>query len=210
VLIDGECRLRAVLELIAEGTEIRSVPVMQYEGKSESERLLLAITANTGKPLSKWELGDAFRRLLRFGWSESDVSKKTGYNARFVAEAVELADAPEEIKHLLSEQAVTPSLALATLRTNGSEATAILKARVEAAKTNGHKTAKRDKAPTTPAPAKAKTENVSNLVLYAAEELAKAVDVWIEDATVDMEIKLIAAHKAYRKLIPAPKQAKAA
>jgi ParB/RepB/Spo0J family partition protein len=212
IVIDGECRLRAVLELIAEGMEIRSIPVMQYEGKSETERLLLAITANTGKPLSKWELGDAFRRLLRFGWSESDVSKKTGYNARFVAEAVELADAPEEIKHLLSEQAVTPSLALATLRTNGSEATAILKARVEAAKTNGHKTAKRDKAPTTPAPAKVKdeTKNVSNLVLYAAEELAKAVDVWIEDATVDMEIKLIAAHKAYRKLIPAPKQAKAA
>ena len=205
-------RLRAVLELISEGTEIRSVPVIQVEGKSETERLLLSITANTGKPLSKWELGDAFRRLLRFGWSESDVSKKTGYNARFVAEAVELADAPEEIKHLLSEQAVTPSLALATLRTNGSEATAILKARVEAAKTNGHKTAKRDKAPTTPAPAKAKeeTKNVSNLVLYAAEELAKAVDVWIEDATVDMEIKLIAAHKAYRKLIPAPRQAKAA
>jgi len=212
ILLDGECRLRAVLELIAEGMEIRSVPVIQVEGKSETERLLLAITANTGKPLSKWELGDAFRRLLRFGWSESDVSKKTGYNARFVCEAVELADAPEEIKHLLSEQAVTPSLALATLRTNGSEATAILKARVEAAKSSGQKTAKRDKAPTTPAPkeAKAKTENVSNLVLYAAEELAKAVDVWIEDATVDMEIKLIAAHKAYRKLIPAPKQAKAA
>jgi ParB/RepB/Spo0J family partition protein len=213
ILVDGECRLRAVLELIAEGMEIRSIPVIQVEGKSETERLILSITANTGKPLSKWELGDAFRRLLRFGWSEADVSKKTGYNARFVAEAVELADAPEEIKHLLSEQAVTPSLALATLRTNGSEATAILKARVEAAKSSGQKTAKRDKAPTSPAPKAAKAAKdgtKSNLVLYAAEELAKAVDLWIEDATVDMELKLIAAHKAYRKLIPAPKTPKAA
>ena len=208
VLVDGECRLRAVLELIAEGTEIRSVPVIQVEGKSETERLLLAITANTGKPLSKWELGEAFRRLLRFGWSESDVSKKTGYTGRFVAEAVELADAPEEIKHLLSEQAVTPSLALATLRTNGSEATAILKQRVEVAKTNGHKTAKRDKSP---APAKEKAKDVSSLVLYAAEEMAKAIDLWLEDATAVAETKLVAAHKAYRKLIHAPKaEAKAA
>jgi ParB/RepB/Spo0J family partition protein len=205
ILVDGECRLRAVLELIAEGVEIRSVPVIQVEGKSETERLLLAITANTGKPLSKWELGEAFRRLLRFGWSEGDVSKKTGYTARFVSEAVELADAPEEIKELLSAAAVTPSLALATLRTNGSEATAILKQRVEVAKTNGHKTAKRDKAP---APAKA--ENLSALVLYAAEEMAKCLDVWLEDATPEAETKLVEAHKAYRKLIRAPKKGEAA
>jgi hypothetical protein len=126
-----------------------------------------------------------------------------------VAEAVELADAPEEIKHLLSEQAVTPSLALATLRTNGSEATAILKQRVEVAKSAGKTTAKRDKAPA-PAATKAKPENVSNLVLYAAEEMAKAIDVWLEDATAEAETKLVAAHKAYRKLIHAPKAEKKA
>ena len=205
LLVDGECRLRAVLELIAEGLEIRSVPVIQVEGKSETERLLLAITANTGKPLSKWELGEAFRRLIRFGWSEADVSKKTGYTGRFVAEAVELADAPEEIKHLLSAAAVTPSLALATLRTNGSEATAILKKRVEVAKANGQTTAKREKSP-----APKKVENVSNLVLYAAEEMAKAVDLWLEDATAAAQTKLVAAHKAYRKLIRAPKKEVAA
>jgi ParB/RepB/Spo0J family partition protein len=207
ILVDGECRLRAVLELIAEGTEIRSVPVIQVEGKSETERLLLAITANTGKPLSKWELGEAFRRLLRFGWSEADVSKKTGYTGRFVAEAVELADAPEEIKVMLSEQAVTPSLALSTLRTNGSEATAILKQRVEVAKATGLKTAKRDKV-ATPKPEKAK--DVSSLVLYAAEGLAVAVDRWIEDATAEAETALVEAHKAYRKLIHAPKREEAA
>jgi hypothetical protein len=205
------------MELIAEGhpviseADIPCFPAPQGSN-DEGSRLLTAITANTGKSLSKWELGGAFQRLFNFGLSPEKIMGRTGYTERFIREAMELADAPEEIKHLLSEQAVTPSLALATLRTNGSEATAILKARVEAAKSSGQKTAKRDKAPTTPVPAKAKdeTKNVSNLVLYAAEELAKAVDVWIEDATVDMEIKLIAAHKAYRKLIPAPKQAKAA
>jgi ParB/RepB/Spo0J family partition protein len=209
ILVDGECRLRAVLELISEGLEIRSVPVIQVEGKSQTERLLIAITANTGKPLSKWELGEAFRKLIRFGWSEDAVSTKTGYTSRFVAEAVELADAPDEVKELLSAQAVTPSLALATLRTNGSEATAILKQRVEVAKTQGLKTAKRDKAPT---PVKVvKDEPKSALVLYAAEEMAKAIDVWREDATDAAEKALLAAHDKYRKLIRGSQQeAKAA
>lgn len=210
ILVDGECRLRAVLELITEGTEIRSVPVIQVEGKSETERLLLAVTANTGKPLSKWELGEAFRKLIRFGWSDVDVAKKTGYTARFVAEAVELADAPMEVKELLSAQAVTPSLALATIRANGSQAPAILKEKVETAKANGQTIAKRDKAPTTtkaaPAPAK---ENTSNLVLFAAEEMAKAIDLWREDGTEAAEKNLIAKHDAYRKLIRGPKAAEA-
>jgi ParB family transcriptional regulator, chromosome partitioning protein len=207
ILVDGECRLRAVQELIAEGTEIRSVPVIQVEGKSQTQRILDALTSNMGKPLSKWELGEAFRRLIRFGWDESAVAKKTGYTARFVTEAVELADAPEEIKELLSSQAVTPSLALATLRTEGSNSVAVLKQRVEVAKRNGQTTVKRTKAPSA---AKEESKNVSNLVLYAAEEMAKALDRWTEDATPAAETAVIEAHKAYRKLIRAPKQGEAA
>lgn len=204
ILVDGECRLRAVLELIDEGTEILSVPVIQVEGKSETERLLLAITANTGKPLSKWELGEAFRKLERFGWSAVKISERTGYTPRFVGEAIELADAPEDVKELLSAQAVTPSLALAEIRKNGSQAAAVLKQRVEVAKANGQATAKREKVST--APVKDKSENVSHLVLYAAEEMAKAIDVWREDATAAAEANLIKAHDAYRKLIRAPKK----
>jgi ParB-like chromosome segregation protein Spo0J len=213
-VVDGESRLRSIMELIAEGHSVLSeadIPCFPAPQGSndESSRLLAAITSNTGKPLSKWELGTAFQRLFNFGLSPEKIAGRTGYTERFIGEAIELADAPEEIKILLSAAAVTPSLALATLRTNGSEATAILKARVEVAKVNGQKTAKRDKAPA-PKAAKEETKNVSNLVLYAAEEMAKAIDVWIEDATAEAEAKLIEAHKAYRKLIRAPKREEAA
>ena len=145
VLVDGECRLRAVLELIAEGVEIDTVPTIQVPGGNEADRLLTAITANTGKPLSKWELGTAFQRLYKFGWAESKIATKTGYSIRFVTEAMELADAPEEIKRLLSSQAVTPSLALAELRTNGSAAVQTLQAKAQAAHATGQKIAKRTK-----------------------------------------------------------------
>ena len=159
VLVDGESRLRANLELIAEGVEIETVPTVQVAGGNESDRLLIAITANTGKPLSKWELGNAFQRLYRFGWDEPKIATKTGYVERFIREAMELADAPDEIKQLLSSQAVTPSLALAELRANGAAAVETLKAAANAAQSSGKKgPAKRAKSKTLP-PAKPRTEN---------------------------------------------------
>ena len=158
VLVDGECRLRANLELIAEGVDIATVPTIQVPGGNEQDRLLTAITANTGKPLSKWELGGAFQRLYRFGWDEPKIATKTGYGERFIREAMELADAPDEIKQLLSSQAVTPSLALAELRANGAAAVETLKAAAVAAQSTGQKTAKRAKAKNLP-PAKPRTEN---------------------------------------------------
>jgi ParB/RepB/Spo0J family partition protein len=172
VLCDGECRLRAVLELIAEGVEILTVPTIQVSGGNESDRLLIAITANTGKPLSKWELGNAFQRLYRFGWDEPKIATKTGYAERFICEAMELADAPDEIKQLLSSQAVTPSLALAELRANGAAAVETLKAAAVAAQSNGHKTAKRAKSKSLP-PAKPRTADEPDIP--AAAPIAQPV-----------------------------------
>ena len=139
VLNDGECRLRANLELIAEGVEIVAVPCIQVAGGNEAERLLTSITANTGKPLSKWELGTAFQRLYKFGWSEDQIATKTGYRLTFITEAMELADAPIEVKQLLSSRAVTPSLALDELRANGAAAVNNLRAMASERKASGKK-----------------------------------------------------------------------
>ncbi len=191
VLVDGECRLRANLELIAEGVEIETVPTIQVPGGNEQDRLLTSITANTGKPLSKWELGGAFQRLFRFGFSEEKIATKSGYEERFVREAMELADAPEEVKQMLSAQAVTPALALSHLRTNGAAAVETLKAEAVAAQSNGHKTAKRTKAPskapaqpaktqTKPTPAPSLTKTLLSLLEdVPAEDLNCEDNEWI-------------------------------
>jgi ParB/RepB/Spo0J family partition protein len=137
ILVDGECRLRANLELIAEGVEILAVPTVQVSGGNEADRLLKSITANTGKPLSKWELGTAFQRLRNFGWSDEQIATKTGYRATFIVDAMALADAPVEVKQMLSSQAVTPSLALEHLRVNGSAAVQSLQAIASERKARG-------------------------------------------------------------------------
>ncbi len=150
VLVDGECRLRANLELIEEGVEILAIPTIQVQGTNEADRLITSLTANTGKPLSKWEIGTAFQRLIGFGWDPDKIAARMGYSARYVTESLELSDAPEDVKQLLSEQAVTPSLALQHIRTDGAGAGEKLKEKVEKArakspKKGGKVTAKRER-----------------------------------------------------------------
>ena len=170
VLVDGECRLRAVLELIREGVEIVAVPTVQVKGNDPANRLVIALTANTGKSLSKWESGTAFQRLVGYGWEIEAIASKLGFTERFVKEAIELADADDEVKKLLSERAVTPSLALYHLRKSGAGAARKLRDDVEKAKASGKQTAARAKAapvtaPTTaptPAPTAPSTSTVNN------------------------------------------------
>ena len=148
VLVDGECRLRANLELIAEGVDIAKVPTSQVPGNNEVARLITAISANTGKPLSKWELGGAFQRLYGKGLSHEEIATKTGYLEAFIVQCIELADAPDEVKQLLSSQAITPALALSELRTNGAAAVQTLQTIANEHKASGKKgAAKRAKAP---------------------------------------------------------------
>lgn len=146
ILVDGECRLRANLELIAEGVEIASVPTMQVQGGDEASRLVLALTANTGKPLSKWEDGAAFNRLFHFGWSEAKISEKTGQKERYVREAMELANAPKAVKEMLSAGTITPAIALKEVREKGDGAGESLAKKVETAKATA-KPAKDGEAP---------------------------------------------------------------
>ena len=147
VLVDGECRLKAVLELIEAGVEIESVPTIQVPGNNAADRLVLTLTANTGKPLSKWEAGGAFRRFVSYGWEKEKIAEKLGFSLRYITEALELADAPDEVKQLLSERAVTPALALDHIRKSGAGAVMTLRASVGEAHKDGKQTAKKSHQP---------------------------------------------------------------
>ena len=179
-LVDGECRLTACNELIQEGVPIESVPTVQVKAGNEAERLIMALTANTGKPLSKWEIGGAFRRLKGYGWDEEKIAQRLGYSLRFVNESLELEDAPEEVKHLLSEQAVTPSLVLSELRSKPTEeAVTAIRQKVVEARASGQKIARKtqeDRVPTS----KQLLKLISALVQSVEDELFEDnSDKWV-------------------------------
>ena len=182
ILVDGECRLRANLELIEEGENIPAVPTIQVPGKNETDRLYDALIANTGKPLSKWEAGNAFRRLFKFGHEAEAIAKKLGYPLRYVTEAMELNDAPDEVKYLLSEQAVSPAFALSEIKKSATGAVMVLRQAAEEAKARGKKTATK--------PVKTKTITVQTLVRsllsdFTDKEIAALDDTDEQWVTVD-------------------------
>jgi ParB/RepB/Spo0J family partition protein len=145
VLVDGECRLRANLELISEGLEIEAVPCIQVPGGNEPDRLLLAVVANQNKPLSELELGGAFQKLTNFGWTPEKIAKKSGKSVAFINRSMELADAPQAVQEMVKQQEVTPTLAISEVRKNGAAAVGILRDKASAAKAKGQKTAKRER-----------------------------------------------------------------
>lgn len=129
-LVDGECRLRANLELIAEGVEIASVPTYQVSAADNAERLAMALTGNTGKPLSKMEEGAAYKRLSAYGWTNEMISKKLAKPLRYVGEAIELCEAPAEVRQMVSDGTVSPAAAVSAVRESGSRAAGQLRERV--------------------------------------------------------------------------------
>lgn len=181
VLVDGECRLRAVLELIDDGVEILAVPTVQVPGDNEPERLITSLTANTGKPLSKWEIGIAFQRFIGWGWDTAKIAKRMGYTERYVKESLELSDAPEDVKQLLSMQAVTPSLALQHIRADGAAAGEKLKAKVEKAKAAAKKKPDKDSESGKRGPGKPKKEK---LVIAKREKKVSRVSFSLDDVAV--------------------------
>lgn len=189
ILVDGECRLRACLELIEEGEEIVAVPTMQVKATNEIERLLVALTANTGKPLSKWEIGSSFKRLIGMGWDAARIAQRLGYREAFVNQSLELSDAPEDVKHLLSEQAVTPSLAIQHLRESGTGAGATL--REAASKAKAGKKGKK---------AIAKRQKKETFVRISTDVM-KAIRAALEEAEITKDKKCADLAAAALKLI---------
>jgi hypothetical protein len=206
-LIDGECRLRALCELWNEGKKI-FVPTISYKG-DEAAVLAKSLATNNGLALTVLEIGKAADRLFAYGWTDNQVADllapHLGYSPkkakRHIDDAVELHHAPLEVKEQVSKGVdgvkISPALAVQKVRENRETAPKKIREAAVKAKSAGKTEAKREKA-AGPATIKRTDEQSA---MKAAEKLAEAVDLWIEDATEPAEKALIAAHGAYRKIV---------
>lgn len=154
-LVDGECRLRALRELWDEGEEI-VVPTFSYKG-SEDAVLAKSLIANGGLPPTQMEFGKAVERLMAYGWTAERIAHlipphlgiKGAKARRYMADALELHQAPLEVKKAVKEGVdgvkVSPALAVAATRGNRLMAADVIKGEVAKAKAAGKKTANRPK-----------------------------------------------------------------
>lgn len=135
---DGHCRLRAVRLSIERGAEIKTVPVqLEDRYSNEADRIFSQIVRNSGKPLAPFEMGRVFKRLVAFGWTIEDISKKSGINRGWVTELLELQASTAEVQEMVATGRVSATLAIERLKTDGDRAGAVLTQAVATAEAAG-------------------------------------------------------------------------
>jgi len=157
VLTNGESRWRAVQKLIAEGVEIKTIPVMpEPRHASEADHLASQFIRNSGRPFTPMENAKLFTKLLALGWTEKDISEKTGVTTERVQQVSKLNAVPESVKGYIRKGQVSATLvqriqakakSAGEIETQVKEAIAAAKAEGKTKATPKHAAPKKPKAP---------------------------------------------------------------
>jgi ParB family chromosome partitioning protein len=119
---DGHCRLTAVMELIAEGLEIKAVPVIvEDKASNEADRIFSQIVHNAGKPLTVIEQGRVFKRLIALGWVQKDIAAKAGLSQGRVSQILDLQTLPPKLQQYIVEGKASANLVLALYKKHNGD-----------------------------------------------------------------------------------------
>jgi ParB/RepB/Spo0J family partition protein len=129
VLIDGECRLRGTIRAIeVYGAEIVAVPVaLTDKTMSDAEATLSLVVENSGEPLNALEKSVVYKRLQTYGWSLQDIAERAGCSAVRVSQLIELAGVPDEVKEMIRNDEIAPTLAWSIAKENDFDAKATIR-----------------------------------------------------------------------------------
>lgn len=143
-VVNGECRLRACLELAAEGHPVESVPC-QSEGRhvSEADEVESQIIRNSGKPFAPLELCAVFHRLYDLGRTEDQIAEAAGYTAERVRQIMLLNRATERTKEMIRRGEVSATMVQRALEHGGKpiEAERLVRKALKTAQKSGAKRA---------------------------------------------------------------------
>lgn len=119
-LTHGFRRMTAVMELIDEGVDIAFVPCLKTSMNAESI-LLDHLTLNSGKPLNSLEIADTIYQLQGYGYSNKDITVKTGIAEVKISNLLTFAkEASKKIKDAVLNGEMTFTTALQIIRGSDS------------------------------------------------------------------------------------------
>lgn len=212
MLTDGHCRLAATIRAIEVlGAEVRTVPAKcEDRWSSEGDRLLSQIIRNSGKPLSSFEQGILFKKLIDLGWTEKQVSIKATMSIERVKDLLQLQCLPEDIRGFLSSGKVSAALVLDTLKALGgdvAETSRALRKSIAKAEQNGLKTATRKHAdPSCKKPAVREVlTKILNEALVEEDEACVTITMYPEEWSRLKEI--LGAERGFDKRMNTPVEA---
>jgi ParB/RepB/Spo0J family partition protein len=93
VIIDGECRFRAVTSLDGTDKAVSRVPViLERTGNNEADRISDMLNANESLRFAPIELGTAYKKFLRIGLTEEEIAQRLGKSLNHVKNCLELLE----------------------------------------------------------------------------------------------------------------------
>lgn len=141
-LEDGHTRLKAVLELIAEGVEIATIPAIPAPAtRTLEDRLIGLKTANDGAKLTPYETAVVVKRLMNNGSTRERLAERLSYTDRYMRDLEILARTPKKVVLLMQEGKVSATEVLSTMKKDEANAATIIVEAVKAAEAKGKKKA---------------------------------------------------------------------
>lgn len=139
-LLNGETRLRGALQAIANGVDLKTIPVLNTDRfANEADRIFDQSLDNAGRPFKDLEQARNWKRLVDLGWQQGDIAKRAGISASRVSQILSLLTLPEPVKAMVTAGEVSAGLAVQTVNASASPSAAekTLKQGLEAAKAEG-------------------------------------------------------------------------
>lgn len=125
---DGHSRHAAVAKAREAGAAIDLIPVIVHPPGTSAEDLTVAlVTANSGKPLSPFEIATVCKRLQGYGYDSKQIAQKLGYTKEHINNLFDLLAAPKAVRDMVVEGKVSATLAVQTVKKHGKEAAKVLK-----------------------------------------------------------------------------------
>lgn len=135
---EGHCRMEAVALAISEGADITEIPVVIKDKSTNMEDLTVAMarTSHVLK-LSPIELAIVCKRLATAGWKEDRIATSIGMTSEYVNQLLTLAGSPKLIRDMVESGQATAAVAIAAIRTHGSDAVNVMSESLSEAKASG-------------------------------------------------------------------------
>jgi ParB/RepB/Spo0J family partition protein len=109
-VIDGECRLRAITELLDEGYEIKRVPVInERKDSSDADRALYMLKSNEGLAFTKYERAKLYNRFISYGWTKDEIAEKVSRSISHVNECLNLLAYSEDTQKMIVDKVIKPN-----------------------------------------------------------------------------------------------------
>lgn len=142
-LIHGYRRMTAITRLLEKGVEIKRVTARPVpRGYNDKDELIDHISENSGMKLNAMEEANVFSQLMKFGWSQAEISKRIGKTQSHVSQVMKLAGSSDYVKETVAKGLISGALVVKVLNEHkGDEKAAerVIKASVKKLEETGDK-----------------------------------------------------------------------